>query len=164
MFDKRIIKVSSDCSSFIDIDGLLNIENKSFSFVLSIEEYITLFKSDPIKGLEPTNLYFLDENSIKYTCFNCIIGFNMFSNIHITCSSIDLILENIFSPVENILVDEIVFQTSFPKSNSLMVFLGGRKERLNRSSLARSSLSLNCSCRKISTLCIGVSPSVNSCP
>ena len=26
-----------------------------------------------------------------------------------------LILENIFSPVENILVDEIVFQTSFPK-------------------------------------------------
>lgn len=123
MFDKRIIKVSSDCSSFIDIDGLLNIENKSFSFVLSIEEYITLFKSDPIKGLEPTNLYFLDENSIKYTCFNCIIGFNMFSNIHITCSSIDLILENIFSPVENILVDEIVFQTSFPKSNSLICYI-----------------------------------------
>lgn len=123
MFDKRIIKVSSDCSSFIDIDGLLNIENKSFSFVLSIEEYISLFKSDPIKGIDPTNLYFLDENNIQYTCFNCIIGFNMFSNINITCSSIDVILENIFSPVENVLVDEIVFQTSFPKSNPLICYI-----------------------------------------
>lgn len=123
MFDKKIIKVSSDCSSFIDINGLLNIDNKSFSFSLSIEEYTFLFKSDPIKTLKPINLFFLDEKNIKYSCFNCIISFNFSSNIIIKCSSIDFILENTFSVVEDILVDEVILQTSFPRSNSLICFI-----------------------------------------
>ena len=123
MFDKKIIKVSTDCLSFVDIDGLLDIQKKSFSFVLSINEYSVLFKDDPMKTLKPINLFFVDENSQKYSCFNCIIGFKFSSNVVLTCSSIDLILENVFSPVEDILVDEVTLQTSFPKSNSLICYI-----------------------------------------
>lgn len=123
MFDRKIIKVSSDCSSFIDINGLLDIDKKSFSFVLSLDEYISLFKSDPIKSLQPINLFFLDENAVKYSCFNCIIGFKFSSNVILTCSSIDVILENIYSPIEEVLIDEVIFQTSFPKSNSLICYI-----------------------------------------
>lgn len=123
MFDKKIIKVSTDCLSFVDIDGLLDIQKKSFSFVLSINEYSVLFKDDPRKTLKPINLFFVDENGKKYSCFNCIIGFKFSSNVAFTCSSIDLILENVFSPVEDILVDEVTLQTSFPKSNSLICYI-----------------------------------------
>ena len=123
MFDKKIIKVSSDCSLFIDIDGVLDINNKSFSFILSFNEYNSLFKSDPIKTLKPINLYFLDENNKKYSCFNCITNFKFSSNIILNCTSIDVILENTFSFDEDILVDEVVFQTSFPKSNSLICYI-----------------------------------------
>ena len=123
MIEKKIIRVSSDCSSFIEINGVLDIDKKSFSFALSFDEYNFLFKTDPLKSLAPIDLFFIDENNIKYSCFNCIIGFKYTTNAIITCSSIDVVLENIHSPIEEVLVDEVRIITSFPKSNPLICYI-----------------------------------------
>lgn len=117
----KINKISINKIDYFEIDGILDLENLSFQFNLSLGDYFTIFKSSFLQQLPMMNIFFIDENSINYSCIGCLIGFKANSSVTLKTVSINYIFRNYIGEEENALTNKIVFETSYPKNYLVLV-------------------------------------------
>lgn len=112
----KINKISVNKKDYFNINGFLDLENLSFQFDLSFEDYFAIFNRPLLFPLPAMNLYLIDENGKNYSCLECLLGYKTNSSVSFKTVSINYIFENYIGEKDNILTDKIIFETSYPKS------------------------------------------------
>lgn len=119
----KINKISINKNDYFEIDGILDLENLSFQFNLSLGDYFTIFKSSFLQQLPMMNIFLIDENCINYSCIGCLIGYKANSSVTLKTVSINYIFKNYIGEEENVLTSKIVFETSYPKNYSYNCYI-----------------------------------------
>lgn len=115
MNDIKIKKISTDMINYVEIDGNFNIALKKMDFELSAKDYNILFPTDPRITVSNIDFYTIDENDKEYSCIGCVAGLYFGQSIKIKVVSINLIFENLIHTNENLKINYIEFETSYPK-------------------------------------------------
>ena len=122
MYEINIKKLSINKIDFLKINGNIDLKSRKLKFDISFEDLLVKLNV-PIKYLfiNPDRIYeitkntfVIDENGKTYSCINCIFSiFIQNNNIRFNSVSIDLIMENVLSELDDIKVNSIKFKTFY---------------------------------------------------
>lgn len=117
-----ITKISVDGNNYYNISGTLDLNERVFSFSVPYDNFENIFKYNPAELYNDynkirtyTTYYLSDDMGKLYTLFNCIFGFKLENPINFHSLPIELIFSNVSDSNRNILVDSVIFKTSFPR-------------------------------------------------
>ena len=122
MYEINIKKLRINKIDFLKINGNIDLKSRKLKFDISFEDLLVKLNV-PIKYLfiNPDRIYeitkntfVIDENGKTYSCINCIFSiFIQNNNIRFNSVSIDLIMENVLSELDDIKVNSIKFKTFY---------------------------------------------------
>ncbi len=122
MSSVSIKKISIDKIKFYDVTGTIDTNEKSIHFNVSYEKLKEIFDIDiqdllfgSDKIYEKTkNIYLYDEKNIPYSCINCIFSyFTKEQAADFNSTTIDVILENTLSDLDDIKTNKVIFKTNY---------------------------------------------------
>lgn len=129
----NIKSISIDKRKFYNINGTIDIDQKTIQFSVSFEELKKIFDIEirellfgTDKIIEKTKrIYLYDENNIPYSCIGCIFSIRTKDSVSFRATSIDVILENTISDLEDVKTNKVVFKTNYLGKSIHSAYING---------------------------------------
>lgn len=126
----KIKSISIDQVNFYNIEGELDLDNKTLELEIDFSKYVEIFKLDSLYArfnLEKINkynaIYVKDLDNIEYSCFNCRFGMKLKTTVKLYTFSIDCILKNKISDTENILANKVIIKTTYSNNCDIDLYI-----------------------------------------